>query len=80
MLGLIFIGISGFAAFRLHETALFVPSIINALACLWSTGVMFNFKKDPTWPHNNWDRFVGGVAMLSSIGGIGLLIASFIIK
>jgi hypothetical protein len=80
MLGLICIGISGFAAYRLHQTALFVPAIINAVACLWSMGVMSNFKDDPTWPHNNWDRFVGGVSMLTSLGGIGLLIASFIIK
>lgn len=74
---LILIIISVVAAYQLRGSDVFVISIINAIFNFWSLGVISNFKDDAKWPANNYDRVVGGVAILTTLGGIVLLIYSF---
>lgn len=76
---MILIVISAFAAYRLYGSGLFIVALINALANFWSLGVMVNFRGE-AWPQNNYDRFVGAVAILTTIAGIVLLIMSFTSK
>ena len=72
MLGLLLIGASIWAAFRLAGTGLFAIAVINAIANVWGIGIMHNYKHDPFTP-----RIPALIAMLSSVGGILLLLASF---
>jgi len=70
--GLINLGICIFAAYRLHGTYLFIPSIINAIANFWGLGILHNYRDDPETP-----RIPGCIHILTSVGGLVLLIISF---
>lgn len=71
------IGISVLAAYLLRSTWLFVPAIINAIANFWSLGILWNYRGEPI--SGNYERVVGGIAELTSLAGVILLIASFFV-
>lgn len=77
---IIFILVSVMAAIRLRGTGLSVVAVVNAVINLWSLGVGWNFKDDAAWPRNNYDQAVIFIASITTLIGVGLLIASFIVK
>jgi hypothetical protein len=70
------IGISVLAAYLLRSTGLFVPAIVNAIANFWSLGVLWNYRGKPV--SGNYERVVGGVAMLTSVLAVVFLITYFV--
>ena len=72
------IAICVIATYFLRTTWLFVPALINALANLWSLGVLWNFRGQPV--SGNYERVVGAISMLTSLIGVVLLISSFFIS
>ena len=65
---------SGIAAWFFYSEGHFmaVPAIINAIANLWSLGILKNFKEDPQNAPDGWTL----INMATSVLGIILLIWS----
>jgi len=74
MLGLIGLGVNGFAALRLWGTGLGTLAIVSAVASFWSWGVMMNYRENPM-AAPNWSA---NLNMVSFIVGIVLLFISFL--
>lgn len=74
-MGFLMIIICAIAAYRLYGHSLFIIALIITILDFWSYGIMHNYRRNPDMIPNFWVS----INMISSIGGIGLLIFSFFI-
>ena len=58
------------------QGTLFVVSLVNAIACFWSLGIMHNYADQPQ-AQSPYEHLVIFVNMVTALAGIGLLIYSF---
>ena len=74
MVGLL-IGLAAVAAYVSWGTSLQVVALINAVASLWSNGVLANFNAEPQ-AAPDWAALV---SMLTAFGSVGLLLVHWVL-
>jgi hypothetical protein len=76
MLGWLFFAASAYAAYLWGNWIAIGVAVVN----FWSLGMMHNHAEEtgPSGPiRNNYESFVINLNMLSSLAGLGLLVAAF---
>lgn len=71
------IAASIWAAYRLRDHDLFIPSVAVAIVTFVSYGILNNYRDDPVWVDRGIQATASVVSLLGTLATIGLLIVSF---
>ncbi len=72
------IAISALAAYFLRGTRLFILAVVNAGLNFWSLGILWNYRGAP--PSGIYEGIVSSISFLTSVLGLILLIAAFLMR
>ena len=73
-MGMIFIGVAALAAYIYHDTWVFIPALINAIASFWGNGVLLNYPP----PGQLAPDWAAAMSMFSTFIAVTLIVASFV--